>query len=75
MAQAAEGKVRLTATVPVTTMEEVIILTDEERAEMLASLKAAEKRIAVGEFVEHDRKEFVDRLLRVRASVNRNKNV
>ncbi|MFZ1963454.1 MAG: hypothetical protein WAU78_08290 [Roseiarcus sp.] len=31
--------------VPVTTMEELPILSEEERADMLASLKAAEARI------------------------------
>lgn len=48
------------------------ILSDEERAEMAASLKAAETRIAAGQYVEHDPARFVDRLMDVRAAVIRN---
>ena len=59
--------------VPVTTMEELPILSEEERAEMLASLKAAEARIAVGQCAEHDPDAFVDRLMKVRAAAIRRK--
>ncbi len=59
--------------VPITTMEEVVILSEEERAEMLASLKAAEARIAAGRYVEHDPDTFVDRLMDVRAAAMRDK--
>ena len=59
--------------VPVTTMEELPILSEEERAEMVASLKAAEARIAAGQYVEHDSTTFVDRLMDVRADAIRNK--
>jgi len=52
----------------VTTMEEVPIPSDEERAEMLASLRAAEERIAAGEYVEHDPETFVDEMMAIRAS-------
>ena len=57
--------------VPVTTMEELPILSEEERAEMLASLKAAEARIAAGQCAEHDPETFVDRLMDVRAAAVR----
>lgn len=59
--------------VPVTTMEEVPILSEEERAEMVASLKAGEDRIAAGQHVEHDPDTFVDRLMAIRADAIRNK--
>ena len=58
---------------PVTTMEEAPILSGKERAEMIASLKAAEARIAAGEYVEHDPDTFVDRLMDIRAAAIRNK--
>jgi hypothetical protein len=73
MIAAADKKARRTARVPVTTMEEVPILSEEERAEMLASLKAAEARLAAGQCVEHDPDTFVDRLMKVRASAIRRK--
>jgi len=62
-----------TAMVPVTTMEEVRILSEEERADMVASLKEAEARIAAGEYVEHDPDTFVDRLMAIRAVAISNK--
>ena len=49
-------------------MEEVPILSDEERADMIASLKAAEARIAAGQYVEHDPDTFVERLMAIRAA-------
>jgi hypothetical protein len=39
-----------------------------ERAELIASLEAAEARIAAEQFVEHEPDRFVDRLLEARAS-------
>jgi hypothetical protein len=73
MTAAADKKARRTARVPVTTMEELPILSEEERAEMLASLKAAEARVAAGQCVEHDPDTFVDRLMKVRAGAIRRK--
>jgi hypothetical protein len=61
--------------VPVTTMEEVLILSEEERADMVAVLKDAEARVACGESVEHDPDTFVDDMMEVRASAIRNKGV
>jgi hypothetical protein len=70
-----EKGARGTAMVPVTTMEEVVILSEEERAEMVAVLKDAEARVASGESIEHDPDTFVDHLMEVRASAIRNKGV
>jgi hypothetical protein len=56
-------------------MEEVLILSEEERADMVAVLKDAEARVACGESVEHDPDTFVDRMMEVRASAIRNKGV
>jgi hypothetical protein len=49
--------------VPVTTMEEIPVLDDEERAELLAALKHAEEQIKAGKFVEYDPETFKARLL------------
>jgi hypothetical protein len=51
--------------VPVTTMEEIPVLSDAERADLIKSLEEAEARIEAGEFVEYDPKAFKDRLLAV----------
>jgi hypothetical protein len=73
MTTTANRKAQRTAMVPVTTMEEVPIPSEEERTEMVASLKAAEARIAAGQYVEHDPDTFVDRLMEIRAAAIRNK--
>jgi hypothetical protein len=73
MANAVNRKARRTAMVAVTTMEEAPILSEKERADMIASLKAAEARIAAGQYVEHDPETFVDRLMEVRAAEIRNR--
>ena len=54
--------------VPVMTMEEVPILSDAERDELIASLKEAEARIAAGEYTVHNPETFVDELMKVRAA-------
>jgi hypothetical protein len=59
--------------VPVMTMEEVPILFEEERAGMIVSLEAAEDRISVGQYVEHDPDTFVDGLMEIRAAAISNK--
>lgn len=66
-----DKKGRRIAMVPVTTMEELPIPSDEDRADMIASLKAAEARIAAGQYVKHDPDKFVDRLMGIRASTIR----
>ena len=52
-----------TTLVPVTTMEEVPMLSEEERRELLTSLKEAEARVKAGEAIEYDRRTFKDRLI------------
>ena len=59
------GKRRRTTTVPVTTMEEIPVLSDRERADLLKSLKAAQARIKAGKGVDYDPKTFKERLLRI----------
>ncbi len=73
MTEAAHTKIRRTARTPVTTMEELPILSEEERVAMVDALKAAEARIAAGQYVEHDSTTFVDRLMSLRAAAVRNK--
>jgi hypothetical protein len=59
----ADGRKRRgTTTVPVTTMEEVPVLSEEERAELLKSLKEAEERIEAGEAIDYDSDQFKKRL-------------
>ena len=58
-------KPRRTTMVPVTTLEEVPVLDDDERAELLASLKEAEADIKAGKGIEYDPKAFRERLLRI----------
>jgi hypothetical protein len=53
---------------PVTTMEEVPVLSESERADMLASLQVAEARIAAGEYVVHNPETFVDEMMAIRAT-------
>ncbi len=60
---AIKHKRRRTTMVPVTTMEEIPVLADEERAELLASLKEAEAQIKAGKAIDYDRKKFKDRLV------------
>lgn len=64
-----------TTMVPVTTMEEMPLPTEAERAEMIATLKAAEADIAAGNFVAHDSPTFVEHMLAIRASAKRAKTV
>lgn len=60
-----------TTMMPVTTMEEVPILSESERAEMLASLKAAEARIAAGQYTVYEPETFKERLIAIyRAAKN-----
>jgi hypothetical protein len=51
--------------VPVTTMEEIPVLSDKERAELIRTLKRAETRIKAGKGVDYDPKEFKARLMRI----------
>lgn len=54
---------RRTTLVPVTTMEEIPVLSADEREELLTSLKEAEARVKAGKAVDYDRRTFKDRLI------------
>ena len=56
-------KRRRTTTVPVTTMEEIPVLSDKERAELTASLKEAQARVRAGKAIDYDPKTFKDQLV------------
>jgi hypothetical protein len=58
-----KDKRRRTTMVPVTTMEEIPVLSEQERAELTASLRAAEARIKAGQAIDYDPKTFKDRLI------------
>jgi hypothetical protein len=60
---ATTDKRRRTTMVPVTTMEEIPVLSEQERAELLTSLKEAEARAAAGEATDYDPATFKDRLI------------
>lgn len=53
---------RRTTMVPVTTMEEIPVLSDAEREGLLKSLKEAEARAKAGRTTDYDPKNFKDRL-------------
>ncbi len=55
-------KRRRTTMVPVTTMEELPVLSGKEQAELRRSLADAERRIKSGEGVDYDPKTFRKRL-------------
>ena len=56
---------RETMIVPVVTMEEVPVLSERERAELLGSLKQAEADVAAGKAKPFNREEFKRRFLAV----------
>jgi len=66
-----EPKSRRTTMVPVTTMEEVPVLTPEERAALITSLEEAEARVKAGHSIEHDPATFKDRLLNIHRKAKR----
>jgi hypothetical protein len=51
--------------VPVTTMEEIPVLTDIEKEALLTSLKEAEARIKAGQGIDYDPEKFKRRLLSI----------
>ena len=51
--------------VPVTTLEEVPVLSDRERADQLRSLKEAQTRLKAGKGAEYDPKTFKKRLVQI----------
>lgn len=60
---ASKAKRRLTTMVPVTTLEEILVLSESERAELSASLKEAEQRIKAGKGIDFESTKFRKRLL------------
>jgi hypothetical protein len=57
------AKRRRTTMVPVTTMEEIPVLSEKERTELTASLKKAAARVKAGKGIDYDPKIFKDRLV------------
>lgn len=62
---AIKHKGRRTTMVPVTTMEELPVLSDTERADLLRSLQEAEARVKAGKTVDYDPKIFKKRLIEI----------
>ena len=56
---------RRTTMMPVTTMEEIPVLTEQERTVLRKSLEDAEARSAAGKAVDYDRKSFKERLVKI----------
>jgi hypothetical protein len=56
---------RKTMVVPVVTMEEVPVLSERERADLVASLKQAEADVAAGKAKPFDRNDFKKRFLAI----------
>ena len=66
MSSSAAGKDRRRTTmVPVTTMEELPVLSAEDQAKLRAELEAAEARVAAGEGIDYDRIAFRQQLIDV----------
>ena len=63
MANQAKAMGRRTTMVPVTTMEEIPVLSERERAELTTALEAAEARVKAGKAVDYEPKTFRDRLI------------
>ena len=59
----AKEKRRRTTRVPVTTMEEIPVLSETERTDLIDSLKQAEARVKAGKAIDYDPKTFKRRLL------------
>jgi hypothetical protein len=68
---ATRSKRRRTTSLPVTTMEEIPVLSDTERDALLAQLKQAKARIKAGKGIDYDPKAFKDRLQRIYRSGDR----
>jgi hypothetical protein len=58
-----KDKRRRTTMVPVTTMEEIPVLSEKERTELTASLEEAAARVKAGKGIDYDPKTFRDRLV------------
>jgi hypothetical protein len=60
---ASKEKIRRTTLAPVTTMEEIPVLSEKERSDLLKSLKAAEARVKAGQCTDYDPVTFKKRLI------------
>jgi hypothetical protein len=65
MPASSKRKRRRTTMVPVTTMEEVPVLDNEERTELLDSLEQAAADAKAGKAIDYDPKKFKQRLVRI----------
>lgn len=68
---AVKGRRRRTTTVPVTTMEEIPVLSEKERAELRTALEQAGARVNAGKAIEFDAETLKARLLDVYRSAKR----
>jgi hypothetical protein len=68
-----ERKDRRTTMVPVTTMEEVPLLSPEERAALVSSLEEADARVKAGQAIEYNPAALKDRLLNLHRKAKRTK--
>jgi hypothetical protein len=75
MSTTTERKSRPMTMVPVTTMEEMPLPSEAERAEMIVTLQQAEAEIAAGKFIVHEPARFVDEMLGLRAQAKPAKTV
>jgi hypothetical protein len=65
LASNTKTKGRHTTMPPITAMEEIPVLSEQERAELTKSLDEAQARIKAGKAVDYDPKTFKDRLIDV----------
>ena len=65
MKKAAPDLKRETMVVPVVTMEEVAVLSEQERADLVASLKQVDAEVAAGKAKPFNREAFKKRFLAV----------
>jgi hypothetical protein len=62
---------RRTTSAPVTTMEEIPVLSETERADLFGALKEAEARVKDGKAIDYDPKTFKQRLLDIHCGAKR----
>jgi hypothetical protein len=62
---------RRTTSAPVTTMEEIPVLSETERADLFGALKEAEARVKDGKAIDYDPKTFKQRLLDIYCGAKR----
>ncbi len=75
MATKSDQKRQQTVLAPGTTMEQIPVLSAQERAEFIDSLEAAEGRVEAGDFAEYDPETSEDRLLDIHRNAKHARNV